>query len=108
MNINNTNLYSNILSTIATVSSLIILEILHACFSCSNNFNVSHSSSGSDDKKIVFETPKAVTIKLDDLSNFIGVRSQVVFLFCPPSSNCIYFVKSFPNYLSDKLPRSTL
>ena len=40
------HLYFNILSTIATISSLIILEILAACFSCSNSFNLSRNSLG--------------------------------------------------------------
>ena len=43
------HLYSNNLSTMETSSSLIILQVLPACFSCNNNFNLSHSSSGSDD-----------------------------------------------------------
>ena len=62
-------LYSNSLSTIATISPLIILELFQACFCRSNNFNLSQSSSGSDDKNIVFETPKSMIA--GDLSNFI-------------------------------------
>ena len=42
-------------------SSLIISELLPAFFSCSNNFNLLHNSSGSDDKIIVFEKPEANT-----------------------------------------------
>ena len=57
------HLYSNNLSTIATISSLIMSELFPACFSCNNHFNL-HDSSGSDDKNIVFETPEAETIKL--------------------------------------------
>ena len=45
------HLYSKKLSIIGTISSLIILELLPACFSCNNNFNLLQSSSGSDDKK---------------------------------------------------------
>ena len=48
------HLYSNNLSTTATISSLNISELLPACFSCNNNLNISHSSLGSDDKNIVF------------------------------------------------------
>ena len=48
------HLYSNNLSTIAISSSLIILELLPACFSCNNNFNLSQNSLGLDDKIIVF------------------------------------------------------
>ena len=71
------HLYSNNLSTIAMISSLIISELFPACFSCNNNFNLSHNSSGSDDKNIVFETPEAETIKPGDLFNFIRVLSRV-------------------------------
>ena len=74
------HLYSNNLSTIATISSLIKSELFPACFSCSNNFNLSQSSLGSDDKNIVFETPQAETIKPGDFSNFIRVLSRVDFL----------------------------
>ena len=35
------HLYSNNLSTIATISSLIKSELFPACFSCSNKFNLS-------------------------------------------------------------------
>ena len=68
-------LYSNNLSTIATISSLIISELLPACLSCNNYFNLLQSSSGSDDKIIVLETPEAETINPGDLSNFISVLS---------------------------------
>ena len=73
------HLYSNNLSTIATISSLIKSELFPACFFCSNIFNLSQSSSGSDDKKIVFETPEAETIKPGDFNNFIRVLSRVGF-----------------------------
>ena len=53
------HLYSNSLSTIATNSSLIISELLPACFSCNNNFILSQSSLGSEDRIIVFEIPEA-------------------------------------------------
>ena len=72
-------MYSNNLSFIATISSLIISELFPACFSCSNSFNLLQSSSGSDDKNIVFETPEAEILKPGDLSNFIRVRSRVDF-----------------------------
>ena len=48
--------------------------------SCNNNFHLSQSSSGSDDKNIVFETPEAENIKPGDLSKFIRVLSRVDFL----------------------------
>ena len=68
------HLYSNNLSIIATISSLIISELLPACFSCNNNFNLLQSSSGSDDKNIVFETPEAKIA--GDFSNFISFLSR--------------------------------
>ena len=43
------HLYSNNLSTIATISLLIMSEFFPPCFSCKNNFILSQSSSGSDD-----------------------------------------------------------
>ena len=52
-------LYSNNLSIIATISSLIISELLSACFSCNNNLSLSQSSLGSEDRIIVFEIPEA-------------------------------------------------
>ena len=54
------HLYSNILSTIATISSLIISELLPACFSCNNNFNLSQSSLGLEDRNIVLDIPEAL------------------------------------------------
>ena len=54
------HLYSNNLSTIATISSSIKLELLPPCFSCNNNFNLSQSSLGSEDRIIVFENPEAM------------------------------------------------
>ena len=54
------HLYSNNLSIIATISSLNILELLPACFSCNNNFNLSQSSLGSDDNNFVLEVPEAM------------------------------------------------
>ena len=38
------HLYSDSLSTIAIISSLIIIDLFPACFSCSNNFSLSHNS----------------------------------------------------------------
>ena len=55
------HLYSESLSTIATISSVIISDFFAACLSCSNHFNLLHNSSGSDDENIVFETPEAET-----------------------------------------------
>ena len=66
-------LYSNNFSTIATVSSLFKSELLPACFSCNNHFNLSHNSLGSDVKNLVFEISEAKATVLCDLSNFISV-----------------------------------
>ena len=46
--------YSNSSSAIAMISSIIMLELLPACFSCSKYFILSHSLLGSDDKNLVF------------------------------------------------------
>ena len=70
-------LYSNILSTIATILTLIMSKLFPTSFCCNINFILLQSSSGSDDKNIVFEKPEAKTIKPGDLSNFLRVLSQV-------------------------------
>ena len=101
-------MYSANLATIATIFSLIMLELLPACFSCSNNFNLLHNSSGSDYKKFVFETLEAETIKLGDLSNYIRVLSRVDFLLIAFRSNFNSFAKLYFNFLSDNSARSTL
>ena len=54
------HLYSNNLSTIATLSLLIMSELFPACFSCNSNRNLLQSSSGLDDRIIVFVNPEAV------------------------------------------------
>ena len=102
------HLYSNNLSIIATISSLIMSELFPACFSSNNNFNLSHNSLASDDRNIVFETPEAETIKPGELSNFISFLSRVDLLPGAFRSKCISFAKSFINLLSEKLARSTL
>ena len=75
-----------------------MLEIFPACFSCSDNFLLSQSSSGSDDKNFVFETPEAETIKPGDLINFISVLSQVDFLPKAFRSKIISLAKSYINF----------
>ena len=100
------HLYSNNLSTIATISSLYTLELFPTCFSCNNIFNMLQSSSGSHDRIIVFETPEAEIIKPGDLSNFIRVLSRVYLLPGALISKYICFAKSYNNFLSDKLARS--
>ena len=83
-------------------------ELFPACFSCSNNFILSQSSSGSDDKKVVYETPEAKTIKPGDFSNFMSVLSLVDFLPTALRSKCISFAKSCNYFLSVKLTLSML
>ena len=70
------HLNSNNLSTIATISSLIISELLPACFSCNNNLDLSQSSLGSEDRIIVFEIPEAKIA--GDSSIFITEVCQVL------------------------------
>ena len=81
-------------------------ELFPACFSCSISLNLSQSLSGSDYRNIVFELPEAMIA--GDLTNFIGVLSLADFLPCPLSSKCISFAKSYINFLSCQLARSTL
>ena len=68
------HLFSNNISTIATISSLIMSEFFPACFSCNNNFNLILNSSESDDKNVV-EIPEAILA--GDFSNLISVLSRV-------------------------------
>ena len=89
------HLFSNNLSTKATISSLIKSELFPAWFFCSISFNLSQVLSGSDDKKIVFGTPEAETTIPGDLSNFIRVRSRVDLLPVAFTSNYVSFAKSF-------------
>ena len=85
------HLSSNNLSIITTISSSIISALFPACFSCNNNFNLSHYSLGSDDRDIVFETLEPETIKPGELSNFIRVRPLVDLIPCALSQS------SFPS-----------
>ena len=71
------HLFSNNLSARAIISSLFMSEVYPACFSCSNNFNLSHSSLGSDGKNIIFQFPEAEIIKPGDLGIFTSVSSRV-------------------------------
>ena len=62
------------------MSSLVMSDMFPAFFSCTMNFNLSHNSFGSDDKNIVFQKTEAEIKKPGELSNFIGVLSQLNFL----------------------------
>ena len=101
-------MYSNNLSTIATISSLIISDFMPHCFCCNNIFNLLHRSSGSVDKNLVFETPKAETIIPGDLGHFLSVRSRVYLLPVAFTSNYLSFANSYNNFLSDKLAGPTI
>ena len=75
------HLYSNSLSTIAKISSLIMSELYPACFSCNNNFTLLHKSSKSDDRIIIFGTPDAIIA--GDFNKFISDLSLSLFRpFC--------------------------
>ena len=71
------HLYSDNLSTIAKISSLIMSELFPACFSYSSNSNLLHYSSGSNDKIIVFEIPEAMIA--GNFSKFIIYLSLSLF-----------------------------
>ena len=49
------HLYSDNLSVIAKIYSLVMLETFPGCFSFNNNINLPQSSLGSDDTHFVFE-----------------------------------------------------
>ena len=53
------HLYCNNLSTIEMISSLILSELIPACFSCNNKLNLSQSSLRSEDRIIVLDVPEA-------------------------------------------------
>ena len=56
------HLYSNNISIIATISSLIISEFLTARFSCINNFILIHNSFGFSEGKIVFNPDASIAL----------------------------------------------
>ena len=88
------HLYSNSLSTIATICLLIKSELFLACFSCSNSFILSQSSPGSDDKNIVY-TPEAMIG--GDFYNSIRVLSRVGFL---PTAFRLKSISSAKSYIT--------
>ena len=48
------------LSIIATISSIFMLELFPGCFSCNNNFSLSHNSLGFSEKKMVFNLDASI------------------------------------------------
>ena len=104
-------------SVIAKIFSLNLLELFPVCFSCKINFDPSHSSIGSDDKKIVFEenfflwddeTPEAETKITGDLGYLLRDLSPVILVPKAFSSKYISSEKSYNSLLFDKIARSTL
>ena len=74
------HLYSIILSAVAKISSLILLQLFPACFSRNNNSILPQNSLGSYDKKNV-DVPE--TMIAGDLSDFIGDLSRLLLrAFC--------------------------
>ena len=65
------HLYSESLSARAINSSLIMLDLFPDCFSCGNNFTLSHSLSGSDDNHLVFDSLRDPAMIAGDSSTFI-------------------------------------
>ena len=63
------HLYSKNLSTIAVISSTVKLELLPACFSCSNKFILSQNSLGSHDNHLVFHDLRDPATIAGDLIN---------------------------------------
>ena len=68
------HLFSNILSTIATISSSINLELIPACFPCINKQILSQSSLVPDVENTVFESPEAETIILGGLLGLLLIQ----------------------------------
>ena len=107
------HLSSKSFSAIAIKSSKIVSELLPACFSCINKFNLSHSSLGLDGKHLVFEkdffeTPEAETIIPGDLGKPISDLTLGLSLPGALYSKYISFAKLYINFLSNKLARPAL
>ena len=103
------HLYSKNLSTAATISFPNISKFLLACFFCSNYFNLSISSLGSDGNRLVIDFLKERAMMAGDLSNFLRDFSVVFFhlkLF-HQKTFLLPFAKSYINYLPCNLSRST-
>ena len=91
------HLYSHSFSTIATIASLIMSDLLPACFSCSNNFNLPQSLLGLSEAMIA-----------GDLTN--DRRNLALVLLLPKDlpSKYISSAKSNVNSVSCELARSVL
>ena len=91
------HLYSNNLSTIATISSSLETELFPPCFSCNSNFKLSQSSTGSDDKNLV-EIPEDMIAR--DSSIFIIELCLILGRPVLLVSYFISFANSRNNFLS--------
>ena len=89
----------------ATISSLIIMEVFPACSSYCNNFIESKSSLGFSGKNFV-KIPEAMIA--GDLGNFISDLSLALLLPKAVSSNYISFANLYVIFLSRKLAKATL
>ena len=83
-------LYSNSLSAIATIPSLIMSKVFAACFFSSINFILPHILFGSDDNHLVFDSLRDVAMTAGDLSNL----SLILFYGRVLPSKYISFAKS--------------
>ena len=83
---------SNHFPTIATLFLLLMSELFPACFSCSNKFILSQTSSGSDGQTFVEITESMMA---GDLSNFLSVLSLIDFLPGALTSEYISFANSY-------------
>ena len=115
------HLYSKNLTTIAMISSLIVLELTPVCFSCNVNFNLSPILLGSDDRNKVFDSfgfwffgfeenffqiePAMIA---GDLSNHIIDSSQGLLRPFRLKLNFNYFLCSYIIFRSCRLEWSTL
>ena len=82
-----------------------MLKLIPDCFSCTENFNPSQSSLGSEGKKFV-EVPQALLAS--DVSSLITGLSLINLLPKAFSSDYISFAKSNIIFLSDNLARAML
>ena len=90
------HLYSDSLSTIATIFSLVKSELLPAFFSCSNKFYLSQCSLGFSGRFIV-ENPE--TMIAGDLSNLTRDLSLGLLLSGAISLKYFSFAKSYYTFI---------
>ena len=59
------HLYSDKLSNIETVCSIIKTELFPACFSSNNNFMLSHISLGFSERKLVYNPVASIALLIN-------------------------------------------